>query len=243
MKESKIVKIEDGNRVVFVGDTHGDVEASKKVIENFLDDKTKIVFLGDYVDRGEFSKENIDYLLEMKEKHPNDIFLLMGNHEGYEVIKLFPNNFWASLSNKEYKYYSSLLMKLPLVAITKNKIIALHGALPKVNRISEIEKIVVGDDNWKAITWGDFEFGDEEKDIVLCSGRPKYSKEYFESIMKNLGMKLLIRAHQPTAPLIAYENRCITIFTSKYYPIPRRIAIVNLKREIKDAKDVKIMEI
>lgn len=243
MKESKIVKIEDGSRVIFVGDTHGDLEASKKVIESFLDDETKIVFLGDYVDRGEFSKENIDYLLDMREKYPNNIFLLMGNHEGYDVIKLYPNDFWASLSKKDYNYYSSILLKLPLVAITKNKVIALHGALPKINSIAEIEDIEIGSENWKAITWGDFEFENENKEIKLCSGRPKYSKEHFEDIMKKLKMNLLIRAHQPTAPLVAYNNRCVTIFTSKYYPIPRRVAIVDLKKETKDAKDVKIQEI
>lgn len=243
MKESKVVKIEDCSRVIFVGDTHGDLDASKKVIENYLDRETKIVFLGDYVDRGEFSKENIDYLLSMREKHPKNIFLLMGNHEAYEIIKLHPDDFWVSLSDKEYKKYSSILLKLPLVAIIKNKIIALHGALPKVNNVSEIENIDIGSEDWRTVTWGDFEFENESKEIKLCSGRPKYSKKHFETVMNNLGINLLIRAHQPTAPLIAYDNRCITIFTSKYYPIPRRIAIVDLKKEIRNAKDVEIIEI
>lgn len=242
-REKLIIKIEEGDKAIFVGDTHGDLEASRKIIENFLNNRTKIIFLGDYIDRGEFSKENIDYLLEMKEKNPDNIFLLMGNHEAYDIINLHPNEFWISLKKDEYKYYSKLFLSFPLIAITKNNVIALHGALPNVSKIEDLERIKIGDDNWKAITWGDFEFENENKEIRLCSGRPKYSKEYFENVMKNLGMKLLIRSHQPTAPLIGYDNKCITIFTSKYYPLPRRIAVVDLKKEVINAKDVKIIEI
>ncbi|MEM4662673.1 MAG: metallophosphoesterase family protein [Candidatus Diapherotrites archaeon] len=243
LMSQRILRIENGRRAVFVGDTHGDIEASKAVISKFLDKDTKIIFLGDYVDRGEFSKENIDYLLETRERNPDNVFLLMGNHEAYEIAPFSPDDFWVSLSGSERAYYSSKLLSLPLAAVTKNKVIALHGALPILKKIEDFEKIELGSKEWKAITWGDYEFENESKEIKLCSGRPKYSKEEFEKAMKSLKMKLLIRAHQPTAPLIGYDGRCLTIFTSNYYAVSRRVAIVDLKKEIRDAKDVKILEI
>ncbi|MCX8190205.1 MAG: serine/threonine protein phosphatase [Candidatus Diapherotrites archaeon] len=241
MLKSRLVEINAGKRAVFVGDTHGDVEASKEVFSRFLDKDTNIILLGDYVDRGEFSRENLDYLLEMKEKHPDNVFLLMGNHEAHSIKPFSPDEFWASLSKEEYKYYSSLLLSLPLVAVAKNCIIALHGSLPNIKSVREIERIALGSDDWKAITWGDFEFDEELKGIHLCSGRPKYSKEHFDKVMLSCKMNLLIRAHQPNAPLFGYNMRCITLFTSKYYPLPRRVAVVDLNKEIKDARDVKIL--
>ena len=79
--EQKLIEIEKTKKVVFVGDTHGDLEASQKVIKDYLKPENKIVFLGDYVDRGPKSKENLDFLLKTKEKYPNQVYLLQGNHE------------------------------------------------------------------------------------------------------------------------------------------------------------------
>ncbi len=96
LEESRLINIKS-RRVVLVGDTHGDLNASQQVIENFLDNSTTLVFLGDYVDRGEDSRGNIDFLLEQKIKNPNRIYLLQGNHEGYPWMKFTPVDFWSGL--------------------------------------------------------------------------------------------------------------------------------------------------
>jgi predicted phosphodiesterase len=100
-KEPRLVHLPSRGRVVFVGDTHGDLDATQEVIRRYLKKNCRIVFLGDYVDRGKYSKENILYLLHLKRKHPDKICLLAGNHEGYMVKDFEPANFWASLSLKE----------------------------------------------------------------------------------------------------------------------------------------------
>ena len=49
--EAKLIQLESG-KVIFVGDTHGDLEATEKITYRYLKPENKLVFLGDYVDRG-----------------------------------------------------------------------------------------------------------------------------------------------------------------------------------------------
>jgi precorrin-2 methylase len=63
----KLIEIKEAKKVIFVGDTHGEWETSKKIIKNYLKPGNKIVFLRDYVDRGPQPKENLDFLLKTKE--------------------------------------------------------------------------------------------------------------------------------------------------------------------------------
>jgi metallophosphoesterase superfamily enzyme len=86
--EPRLIHLPNTGKAIFVGDTHGDLEASRSILERYLTDNQKVVFLGDYVDRGEASRENIHYLLSMKLQFPEDLIMLMGNHEGY-IIKEF----------------------------------------------------------------------------------------------------------------------------------------------------------
>ncbi|GAI58234.1 unnamed protein product, partial [marine sediment metagenome] len=180
----RLIKIKDAKKVIFVGDTHGDLEASQKVIKDYLKSGNKIVFLGDYVDRGPKSKENLDFLLEAKVKNPKQIYLLQGNHEGHHIVKFSPADFWESLNKTEYKIYSSIVEKFPLTAVTDD-IIALHGVLPDVKNLTEINKINLGSKEWRQITWGDFT---DEKGEYLgtdpFTGRPQFGQDYFLKMMK-----------------------------------------------------------
>lgn len=245
-KEPKLIEIKKAKKVVFVGDTHGDWETSQKVIKEYLKPGNKIVFLGDYVDRGPHSKENLDYLLHQKEKFPKQIYLLRGNHEGHHILSFFPADFWESLSKEEYKKYCKIAEKLPLVAITDD-IIALHGVLPNVKDLSEINQVNPRDEQyekWIQICWGDFV---EKKGKFLgfnsMTGRPQFGKDWFFELMKRFNKKVLIRSHQPYAPKFMFDNRCLTIFTSSAYTRERTIAIVHLTKEIKTAKNLEIKRI
>jgi len=140
-------------RYIFVGDTHGDLDASTKVIQKYLDAHTRICFLGDYVDRGPQSRENVEFLLKQRTEHPKNIFLIKGNHETYHLKKFFPADFWESLSEIEKEEYGKKFDPLPL-AISVGGIIAVHGALPDITNLEEINSIKDGGDKWKALVWG-----------------------------------------------------------------------------------------
>jgi len=243
MDDRKLIEIKKAKKVIFVGDTHGDLEASQKIIKDYLKPENKFVFLGDYVDRGPHSKENLDFLLKTKIKYPNQIYLLQGNHEGHRILKFYPAEFWESLGGKEYEKYCSIVENFPLTVVTKD-IITLHGVLPEVKNLKEINKIKLGGEKWRQITWGDF--SDEPGEylgIDPFTGRPQFGRDYFLKMMDRFGKKVLIRSHQPTSPLFMFDNRCLTIFTSSAYTRERTIAIYDFKKPINTAKDLEIVKI
>ncbi len=235
---NKLIELPKKGTAIIVGDTHGDFNATRLIVKNYSRKNYYIIFLGDYVDRGKFSKENINYLLEMKKKYPR-IILLAGNHEMYSVSPVNPADFWESLTPEETTYYSEIFKLFPL-AVSGNGFIGLHGGLPDIEKIEDIEKIVENDENWIKILWGDFR--DKEGEILgNIGGRIKLGRNYFFRIMNNCKKNVLIRSHDPVVPEKMYENRCLTIFTSESYGSERKIAMVKLDKEIKTLDDIEII--
>ncbi len=71
-------------RQIAVGDIHGCFDLLKPLIEKiigFTPDEDMLIFMGDYIDRGKKSKEVVQYLGALKEKSPDKVILLKGNHE------------------------------------------------------------------------------------------------------------------------------------------------------------------
>jgi predicted MPP superfamily phosphohydrolase len=241
--ETKLIRLESG-RVIFVGDTHGDLEATEKIVHKYLKSKNKLVFLGDYVDRGPASLDNINFLLRQKLEHPDSLYLLMGNHEGYAIFTFYPADFWEGLDVRLRDRYSKALSNLPLAVSTSNGVIALHGALPDVSGLEDINSIKPGSTEWHQITWGDW----QERDggslgIDHYTGRPQFGRAWFEKIMSRLDKNVLVRSHQPDAPPIMYGRRCLTIFTSsayRHYISDRTVALVDLKKTVKSVDDMEI---
>ncbi len=235
------------SRVVFVGDTHGDTGATERIIERYLKPENQLVFLGDYVDRGPASLQNINLLLQQKIKHPDILHLLMGNHEGYALKSFSPADFWEGLEAGLRDRYGEVLAALPLAASTVNGIIAVHAALPDVAGLEYMAGIEPGSAEWHQLTWGDWqdrEGGDLGTDPF--TGRPQFGRGWFEEMMSRLGKKVLIRSHQPDAPQLMYDKRCLTLFTSwssTYYVGERTIALVDTGKESRDADDITIESI
>ena len=241
-KEPRLIQLPSQGKAVFVGDTHGDLEATQEIVRRYLKRPYCIVFLGDYVDRGEHSEENIRFLLQVKYEYPDDIFLLAGNHEGYMVKEFYPVSFWTSLSSSERETYGLLFSKLPLAATSQNGILALHGGLPELDSLEDINRIEWGDEHWNKIVWGDF----VELDVDIIDdwgGRPQYGRSYFARMMERYKKQVLIRSHQPHAPPLMFKKKCITIFTSNAYLPIRTIVAVDLEKEIHGVEDLELERI
>jgi len=241
-KEPRLISLPSQGKAVFVGDTHGDLEASQEVIKRYLKKPYRIVFLGDYVDRGDSSEENIQYLLGLKLKHPEEIFLLAGNHEGFMVKEFYPVSFWTSISFDEREEYGLLFSRFPLAAVTQNGILSLHGALPDLKSLEDMNQIELGDENWERIVWGDFVENESDR-LGDLWGRPQFGRQYFHRLMMRYQKQVLVRSHQPSAPLMMFNKSCITIFTSHVYLPIRTIAIADLEKEIRSADDMVLEKI
>ena len=72
--------------VFVIGDTHGDLASTQKIIEQIrssgaIASGAYIVFLGDYVNNGLKSWQNVSEILSFQSEHPKSVVLLNGNHE------------------------------------------------------------------------------------------------------------------------------------------------------------------
>lgn len=242
-RDQRLIRLQSKGKAIFVGDTHGDLDATETIFRHYFKPGYILIFLGDYIDRGPNSRDNIEFLLEKKVEAPQQIFLLSGNHEAYCLVPFRPADFWESLSPDEYEYFSDIFKFLPFAAITENGIIALHAAIPDVNALDEINSIQICSEQWLQLSWGDF--GEATGELISNFGeRPKFGKDYFMRVMNKLGKNVLIRAHQPNIKPVIFDRRCLTLMTSYSYTFMRLIAVVDLEKPvINTVDDIKIVEI
>jgi serine/threonine protein phosphatase 1 len=70
------------DRIYAIGDIHGSYDKLRALMDR-IDirwSRDRLVFLGDYIDRGSRSFEVLGFLCDLKNKHPETVFL-KGNHE------------------------------------------------------------------------------------------------------------------------------------------------------------------
>jgi serine/threonine protein phosphatase 1 len=148
---------ENFKRVIAIGDIHGHYDLLKNLIETQIKFNPKtdlLIFLGDYIDRGFSVIKVITYLDELKKKYPDNIILLMGNHEemakewleaNYNYMK---DNMWLSNGgritlqafNQALTSCSEIL--LPFIAKLKpyyetDNFIFVHGGIGKDETLKE----------------------------------------------------------------------------------------------------------
>lgn len=238
--EERVVHVPEGRNVIFVGDIHGDLDAFDRVLA--MASGSVVVFLGDLVDRGPFSRDVLTRALAEKLEHPLSIHLLMGNHEAWGEVRFRPADFWDSLPFDEAAPLASVLLRLPYVAWHPSGVLALHGALPDVPSLAAIDEILVGGPAWRDITWGDWRDGDTTG-TATESGRPQHDERSFSARARQLGVRVLVRSHQPNVPTYLFGDRCLTLFTSNAYGGERRVALLPAGRGIESARDLDLVRL
>ena len=241
-RENRLIELPDDRPTIFVGDIHGDRDAAEHVLSMFPPESGVLVFLGDILDRGPDSLGSLKVILRRKAEHPDSTHLLMGNHEAWAAVQFRPAGFWLELSPKEAHRIAEGLRPLPFAAWHPDGLLGVHGALPDLPALESIRDVDLGSDAWRAMTWGDWVDDDALK--TFAGPRPAFGPSSFSKRANQLGVRLLIRSHQPASPLSMFADRCLTIFsTSAYGRGCRQVARWTPESTTSTVRDLELIEI
>lgn len=226
--------------ILVAGDTHGDVVVSREVVKKFFrEDFDHLVFLGDYIDRApadcKSSRFNMDFLLEEKLTHPEELFLLKGNHEAVYAIPCHPHEFRNEAGGR-YEAYLDVFREMPLAAMLNN-VFAAHGGILTEGNLHTIDKNDV--DAIEALTWSD----PAVAETYRGAGIP-FDGIDLQRFLQCIGARAFIRGHDYAMNgIIVYEG-CLTIFSSRRYRDRGNggILVAHVDGTIRDIDDISVEE-
>jgi len=224
-------QIANFQKLVVVGDLHGDFESLKAVLKMVDPQMDGLVFLGDYADRGPNGEDVIDTVFGLKKKYPSNVFCLKGNHEDYPesgVPTWGPNDFreeeigerWPSYFKNNFEPF---IQSLPIALLIPDEILFVHGGISqKIGCIEDLnnpDAEVEEDILWSDPTENKGEYSNS-RGLGVVFG-PDVSRNFCQ----RLGVKRIIRSHQPNlvgengGPFGMHEGRVITTSTTTAYPL------------------------
>ncbi|MFB0562105.1 MAG: metallophosphoesterase [Candidatus Lokiarchaeia archaeon] len=237
-KEPKSVNF-NADKILIVGDTHGDLESTLPIVRRFIREKYDgVIFLGDYVDRGLMQIENINYLLALKLLHPEKVILLRGNHETPAANRYygFMDEVSRMFSIEFYNVYSKLFSHLPYASLVNGEILCLHGGLAKgLNTIKQIndlpDEVQISNPIIFQLLWNDprdgvkgFTPSDRGGGIFF------FGKDVYEVFAKNNNIKYLVRAHEVFRNGFHwyFDGSVLSLFSASRYTVPVAAKIAEL---------------
>jgi diadenosine tetraphosphatase ApaH/serine/threonine PP2A family protein phosphatase len=228
--QGKLVEFGELEELMVVGDLHGDWRSFSEILEDWdlENERSYILFLGDYADRGTQGFEIIERLIELGEKE--NIILLKGNHEDYDEQGkplFYPCTLISEVESKygDWSSYFSTRLKpffqnLPLAALAEKSILFLHGGISsKIKSLDDLRD--PSREIEMDLIWSDPKlYGSGESPNPRGAG-VEFGVDVTEEVLKGLGIKLLIRSHQPRlalgGPHLSHENRVVTLASTSIY--------------------------
>lgn len=225
-QEQRLLKLPDKS-LIFVGDTHGDWDATKRLLMRYWDSQAVFVFLGDYVDRGPHQIENINLLFALKIQAPNRLMILRGNHETPNVNRSY--GFYDTVQNAlgdVIEQYWKTFAHLPLAAISQQqKIFAVHGGIPEgLSRVEEINKLPREIEPQHPVTfqllWNDPRetlkgFGPSMRGSRIRT----FGQDITEEFMTQNSLDLIVRSHEvfPHGFHEFFDGKIMSLFSCREY--------------------------
>ncbi len=215
------------NRLVFIGDLHGDLDALLSILERvrFPDDPSMLIFLGDYGDRGVESVEVYYTLLYLKAKYQDRVVMLRGNHEGPEDLPFYPHDLPFMLESRFAHggvIYSRLreLFDLMYTAVyIECLLLALHGGLPiMLNSLDDIayaHKTHPKESYLLEILWNDPREIRGWQESARGYGY-YFGKDVTQRVLNAVNARMLVRAHEPcNGYKVNHDGLVLTLFSCK----------------------------
>jgi Calcineurin-like phosphoesterase len=241
---NKIVELQIPEKLVIIGDVHGDLQALNSIlrkikIEKFvLNHNNKIIFLGDYVDRGLGSVEVLHTICSLKIRHPHSVVLMRGNHEApiefpissHDLPKRMAERFGRRIGAEIYQTkIMKLFQLLYLITIVEGELFLVHGGVPtdlsdvakKFNDILANEKGLSGE-IMEEILWNDPRTLPEGKEWE--NSRRGLGKHFSLDVTKKWlsisNTKVIVRGHEPCNGFkLDHDGRVLTLFScNQAYP-------------------------
>lgn len=229
LQEPRLLRLPDAP-LVFIGDTHGDWDATQRILTRFWDSQSVFVFLGDYVDRGPFQIENMNFLFRLKIEIPHRMMLLRGNHETPWVNRAY--GFYDVVQTK----YGDILQKywetfanLPLAGISRDhRIFAVHGGIPEnlrdVKQIDSLPReITIENQIAYQLLWNDPRETLKGFGPSMRGGQIRtFGQDVTEEFMDFNAVDLIVRAHEvfPHGFHEFFEGRVLSLFSCREYRGP-----------------------
>ena len=241
---NKIVELQIPEKLVIIGDVHGDLRALNSILRKIKIDKfvlnhnNKIIFLGDYVDRGLRSVEVLHTICSLKIQHPHSVVLMRGNHEApiefpissHDLPKRMAERFGRRIGAEIYQTkIMKLFQLLYLITIVEGELFLVHGGVPtdlrdvvkKFNDISANEKGLIGE-IMEEILWNDPRTLPEGKEWE--NSRRGLGKHFSLDVTKKWlsisNTKVIVRGHEPCNGFkLDHDGRVLTLFScNQAYP-------------------------
>jgi diadenosine tetraphosphatase ApaH/serine/threonine PP2A family protein phosphatase len=223
-------KIQGLTRILVVGDLHGDFDSLCSLIDIFHPINDFIIFLGDYADRGTAGVEVLQSVEDLAKNHPQNVLLLKGNHEDFTDSgkpKFFPCHLCEEVEKKKGKWkeyfqtnFKKFLELLYLAAIINHEILFVHGGISSkiktVNDLRHPSHAIKNDLIWSDPFEGLGEFSNKKRGSGV-----KFGRDISENFCKVIGVKRIIRAHEPLKalkePRFEHNGRVITVSSTRAY--------------------------
>lgn len=253
--------------LVLIGDIHGDLQSLLWVLKDIDFETTltnpnnKLIFLGDYVDRGTNSIGVLYLVCYLKQKFPNSVILMRGNHEAPTEFPFSSHDLPLKLNQKYGNQMAKsiygnkiipLFRLLSLIVLIPKRLLFVHGGLPTDDELIPSagsgglgfigHDCCIRSSTMEEILWND-PMENIENGLDWEYSRRGYGKHFgiavSEKWLNASSSKLVIRGHEPCQGFkINHQGMILTLFSCKEaYPGFQAAYIKVTREQLRDLND------
>ncbi len=233
-------------KLILVGDIHGDLQSLLWTLNEINFERllrnphNKLIFLGDYVDRGSNSIDVLYVVCFLKQKFPDSVILMRGNHEAPMEFPFSSHDLPLELAQRYGReiaqaiYINNILplfQSLSLMVLIPKQLLVVHGGLPTADVLSHsplesqsgsaAKNQLIS--SMEEILWND-PIENVNKGLDWEYSRRGYGKHFGITVTRKwlnaTGSKLVIRGHEPCQGFkVNHQGTILTLFScNESYP-------------------------
>ncbi len=244
----KLVELPKEGKAIVVTDLHGNLNDYQKYMgiwQKYRDNNFHFILTGDFIHAmGIKDDRSIDILESVKKnwEESKNFHVLLGNHEWSTIsrISVFKGNLnqsqnFEGLLKERFKdqwrnkleEYQNFFKKLPIAVKTKNKVFISHGGPPRsIKSIDEIVKIA--DAGY---------LGNAKLYQILWNREADFTENDLRMFLRAVGCNAMIVGHTPVNGTKLVSEKQL-IVSSSYTTGKKAYVLLDLEREIRDARDI-----